>query len=242
MNYTRKDIKKVIREEVARSNMMANSQKITEGSVDKALSDHFDSGFIIISADRPCVPDFGGTCSVEEQNKQREVNAANEKEIKKDIEQAGFKYIPTHSGRTEVSRDPESEALNYNDVPMPELAFIIPAKKENSEADDHDFLDLKSLGVALIRKYGQDSFLFNPPSGTDSSAFFIGKDGGVQLRLQDVSSNELVQSYFSRLRKEPTGNSYKMMENKTFLLVPKPPKNIFESQARRGEVFVDLDE
>ncbi len=49
MNYTKKQIKNVIREEVAKNNMLANAQKLDEGSVDKALAEHFDSGFIIIS-------------------------------------------------------------------------------------------------------------------------------------------------------------------------------------------------
>ncbi len=120
---------------------------------------------------------------------------------------------------------------------MPELAFIVPAKKEKEEEDEHGFLELKALGVMLIRKYGQDSFLFNPPSSADTSAFFIGKDGGVQLRMQDANSNELVQSYFNKLRREPRS----MMEQKTFLLVPKPPKNVFEVRARSGEIFVNLD-
>jgi len=228
-------LKKLILEEYSKKKIKNNWQVLSEVSLGRVLNKYYDIGFIIISADRSCEAEKGSPCDDAGNLEQAQLNKKNEQQIRADIRAAGFAYVPTYGGYREDVVDPETGETSQVDNPEPEASFIVPAQKQSQRgSEDHE--DLKRLGAQLSQKYNQDSFLYKPPNSLDKKAYYVTKDGEVDMTFDDVVPNDLSQIYFTRLRKAKTDRRFSMTENIYF--VPQAPSSVSEARRRRGEIFI----
>jgi hypothetical protein len=168
---------------------------LNESTLSRLISKYMDIGFIIISADRTCEAESGRDCSEAEERQQEKINKENEERIKEDIRNAGFGFVPTYGGyREERGINKETGKKEYVDTDAPENSFIIPSKEGNDQ-------DLKNLGIQLSRKYNQDSFLLKEPSSVGNNAYFITKEGEVDMTFNDIAIDDLEQEYYTMFRK-----------------------------------------
>lgn len=230
-------LKNIISEELCKRNVRNNWQSLSEASLHRVLSKYYELGFIIISAERSCEAEQGRKCTEEEANAQTEINRKSEHQIKKDIQAAGFGFIPSYGGFREEVINPETGEVHLVDNPKPEASFIIPAQKSAQATPTEDYLQLKNLGMQLSQKYNQDSFLYKPPNKADSKAYYITKDGEVDMTFDDVVANDLAQIYFTKLRKSKTDRRFSLTES-FVLWIPSPPRNFSEARKRWGEIFI----
>lgn len=220
--------------------ILNETQILTEASLARVLTKYFDIGFIALSADRSCEAEKGGDCTPEDKQAQEQRNTQNENEIRKDIRNAGFGFIPTYGGFRELIVDPDTGKEAYMDNPNPEMSFIVPAKKAASTEDRKDYEELKNLGVQLAKKYNQDSFLYKPPTNIDKKAYFITKTGDIDMEFENVKPNDLTQIYFTQLRKGKK-DRFSLTEGKDIrfvVYVPKPPVDVSAARRRYGEIFL----
>lgn len=239
---TKTQLKQIVSEELSKFKFRNSLQRISESSLSRILQNHYDIGFIIISANRSCEAERGRECTPAEEKEQEAANIKNEKEIRSEIRNAGFGYIPVWGGFKEKVLDPETGAESFVDNPKQEPSFIVPAKKVGTDKTRSDYEALKELGKSLSVKYHQDSFLYKPPKAVDSAAYFITKTGDIDMKFDDVTVNDLSQIYFTKFRKKKektTTRRFSLVAENTFYLA-KPPKDLSEARSRFGEVFYRL--
>lgn len=239
MKLDLKSLTKLILEEKEKQDIFLKYQVLTEASLARVLGKYFDTGFIVISADRTCEAEKGSPCDAKELHQQALLNKQNEVEIRNDLRAAGFGFIPTLGGyRERVIDDQGNEKLIDN--PTPEKSFVIPAVKSASH-EIRDYQDLKELGITMSKKYNQDSFLYKPPNNVDKKAYYITKDGNVDMTFNHVSADNMQQIYFTKLRKKAK-RRFTMTENKMpIYFIPKSPGSVAEARNRYGEIFIRLE-
>ena len=94
--------------------------------------------------------------------------------------------------------------------------------------------------MQLSAKYNQDSFFFKPPNAESTDAYYLKRDGSIDMTFHDFKFGDLEQEYYTQLAKGPE----KRQPDKRFsalmesMLVPVPPRNATEARSRRGEFFV----
>lgn len=215
-------------------------QTLSEATLARVISKYFDLGFIIVSSDRSFEADHGRKGTEEEIVAQRDKNKKNEKQIRKDIATAGFGFVPTYGGFREEVVDAQGNK-KLVDNPEPEKSFIIPAQKVGT-SKKADYKGLYRLGIALAKKYNQDSFFYKPPQDVTERSFYIDKTGKKDMTFDDVTVNDLEQIYFSRLRKANPDRRFTFLEeNKKFILyIPKSPATVAEARKRYGEIFIRI--
>ena len=160
MNWKKIDKKKVVK----------------ETSLNRLLNKHTDNGYVMISA---CRHDWS-----EDPLENREMNNIKTKELKSDISDAGYQYIPVQCGFIE---DDGTEVI--------EQSFIIVNYKNRSN-DTGDFNELKELAIALCGKYNQDSVLVVAPGAKPQ---YITRTGDVDMEFNDVSIRNNAEKYFTRI-------------------------------------------
>lgn len=201
---------------------------LSESSMSRIISKYFDIGFIIISASRDCETIKGSLCDEEELLKQIKINRLNDKQLKSDLRQSKFGYLPVFGGFKE--KNPETGELV--DTPMPELSYIITSKTHK----DTDNNKLKQLGLKLIKKYNQDSFLYKPPNSLDQNAYWIDQSGKIDMTFEGpVEPDDLTQQFYTQLRKG-TKRRFTFTEGMIFW-IPLPPAGVDIARRRYGEQF-----
>jgi hypothetical protein len=175
-------------------------QTITETSLGRIMTRHWDNGFIVISANRSAEAELGRTPTPEEEAEQHKRNVENTASLKALIKAAGFGYIPVLGGFKEKVIDPDTGKEHLVDTPKPELSFIVPAGGDGITSTE----SLKALGQELAKKFNQDSFLYKPSTLESEKAFYITKDGNVDMEFSgEVVPNDLEQAYYTQLIKKP---------------------------------------
>lgn len=232
-------IENVVNEEVERINILGKNTVLNEASFARVVTTYFDTGFIVITADRSCEAETGRKCSEEEEKQQSLKNKENEKKIEKMIRSAGFGYLPTYGGFKEkvVDKDGNEKLV---DSPNVEKSFIVPSIRVASYKKRNDYESLKNLGTQLATEFNQDSFLYKPPSEVDTNAYYIDKTGKVDMTFKDVTANDLGQIYFTQMRKMNPNRRFTMIER--IYLIPKPPNSTSEARNRYGEFFHRFEE
>jgi len=213
----------------------SNLIKIDETSLNRILSKHFKDGFIIITSERSEITD------PEESNKRF-------KQLKIDITNAGYSYIPVWGGFTETN----PETGEKYDNPSLERALIVPNHKVNANEPYEDDSKLYDLGIRLTNKYNQECFLYKPQENNknkDTRARFVDGNGNVIATFDSVSINDLTQKYFTKISKTPkkikpdekirkTDKRFSFIEENNEIYFHKPPKNATEAYERFGEQFL----
>lgn len=186
--------------------------KINEMNLNRLLNKHTDNGYVMVSA---CRND-----NSDDPVENRRMNNVKTKELKQDIYDSGFQYIPVQGGYHELNSDEESV----------EQSFIIVNYKRGSNEPVEDFSELKAIAIDLCEKYRQDSVLIVEPGKKPT---YYKKDGSVDFELNGhVSVRDNAQEYFTRLGK---GRAF------TFLSEAEQPHTIMgcASRAAQGEIFIN---
>jgi hypothetical protein len=241
----KKTIEGMIQEEIDKQLKLAEikrtHQMVTEGGLSRVLGEYFNLGFIIISSDRTCESELNKDCSEKEKFAQLEKNRRNEKQLKIDIRDAKFGFLPVYGGYKEKREDADGNKTEV-DTPFPEHSFIIPMQQV---ASSHPYKgpseDLKQLGISLAKKYNQECFLYKPPkSESGNTAYFISQDGEITMKFDGVTVNDLLQSFYTQLRKRGRGRFSFTETKKLVLYIPKSPNGMGEAVKRYGEIFYRL--
>lgn len=210
---------------------------INEANAKSLITKHSDNGFIVIS---PCrgYSDFGLDANVH-QNKQKlaEINNKRIKECIKLIKESGYSYTPVYGGFIE-NQGTENEENVY------ERSFIIYNNVRGGGSDFMNFEDLYKFGLALAKKYNQDSFLIKAPNENPK---YITQDGTVDMEFSgnNIKFNDLSQGYFTDLHKN-THKSGDISNNKPTRFsyvesyINPSPQCYSEAHVRylNGEIFI----
>lgn len=247
MKLTRAGLKEIVTEVLSERKVFRTSscsysmQRLDETTMTALQGKYMDAGFIVITPDRTCQAElglpYGEPCPDGEQEKQDEINQANREQMKQEIRAAGFGFTPVLGGYKEKLVDPKTGEESRVDTDEPEHGFLIMARPDTAGATIDD---LKQLGISLAGKYNQDSFFFKPPSSESPDAFYLKRDGSIDMEFKDFKFSDLEQEYYTQLAK----GSEKHHPHKRFSAIsesmyfPIPPRNATEARNRRGEFFV----
>ena len=161
---------------------------LTETNVERMLSKHKDAGYIVLSAYR-------------NSNTEQENNIAT-KQLKKDINNSGFSFIPVWGAYAEA---PEGDG--EKPPVQTEKSFIITNFPKGSSTPNETTDELFEVGKDLTNKYNQDSFLYVPSEGSklytgDDLAYWIDRNGKiVDEPFKSVSPTKDADEFFSRISK-----------------------------------------
>ena len=247
MNLTSKRLKELIGEVLKESAIFKTSKssyfmhRLDETTMTGLQGKYMDAGFIVITPDRTCQAElglaYGEPCPPEAVQDQAKINQINRESMKQEIRQSGFGYTPVMGGYKEKLVDPDTGAESRVDTNEPESGFLIMAQPGRPSLGIDN---LKELGMQLAAKYNQDSFFFKPPNAESTDAFYLKRDGSIDMTFNNFKFGDLEQEFYTQLAKGPE----KRQPEKRFsaimesMLVPLPPKNATEARMRRGEFFV----
>ena len=152
-----------------------------ETSLTRLLGKHTNNGYVIISA---CRHDW----DKEDELKNRKMNNIKTKELKQDIYDSGFQYIPVKDGFREKG----------SDEPVVEDSFVVVVNfKRKSSESESDMSELKELALDWCGKYNQDSVLVVEPGKNPT---YYTKNGDVDMEFSGkVDARQMVDAYFTRL-------------------------------------------
>jgi len=153
---------------------------VNEIGLNRLFNKHTENGYVMVSA---CRHDWSEDDEVEN----REINNIKTKELKEDIQKAGYQYIPVQGGFVE---DDGTEVV--------EKSFLIVnfRNKAGKGEPAGDFSNLKELAISLCGKYNQDSVLVVEPGGKPT---YYTRDGKVDGQFDSVSVRNAAQMYFTRI-------------------------------------------
>jgi hypothetical protein len=158
-----------------------NIKLIDESSLNRLLSKHYKDGFIIVTSYR------GGGEKTDKENKE------DFNELKQIVRGKGYSFIPVYGGFIENYGEEDEREVR-------EPALLIPNQKVATHKSYENDGELFKMGVELINKYNQDSFLHKKP-GEENIAQYINKSGNIDMTFKDKSVNDLTQVYFTDLAK-----------------------------------------
>jgi hypothetical protein len=220
---------------------------LNETAFSRIVTDYGDRGYIILTSERSCEAELGlpagKECSEEDAAIQDKVNRENMEQFLSDVRAAGFGYIPALGGYKEdlidpktgePVRDEEGEIVKV-DTDKPENSVIVVARPEQGR--DHD--KLKSIGMVLADRYGQDSFFYKPPDDIDEGAYWIKPDGSVDMKFDTFTINDLKQQFYTQMARGPRHRFTALDERKEVIFrVRTSPTSAAEARNRYGEIFM----
>ncbi len=216
------DIKNIISNVVDNHIKGINDLQLVESSLNRLLTKHYSDGFIIVTSYR------ADEKSIEQNNK-------DFAELKKLVVSKGYSFIPVYGGFIE-NKDTDTERE------VREPALIIPNHKVGSTKEYDDDKGLYNLGLELIKRYNQDSFLYKP-KGDSSESYYIDKTGNVDMTFNNKSINDLTNIYFTDLSKKFGGKNNKTSKRFTFtenLYLKQSPVDLNSAKSRYGEQFFKI--
>ena len=163
-------------------NILSNNKEprlLTEATINRILTKHSDSGFIIVSANRT--------------DKTKKENDKNTKSLIADIRKSGYSYFPVYGGY----KGTDGMVDKY------EPSFFITNYKGKTLQDNFD--ELFDLAVELCNKYNQDSVLVKAPNDVPKYIDRNGEVVGKEKQNDKVSINRIEQKYFTALYKKDNG-------------------------------------
>lgn len=199
---------------------MDGIKRIDEVTIKRLLSKHFTDGFIIITADKSYIDD-------------KKIADQRFKELKNDIVNAGYSFIPVWGGYAETKANGEK-------VECFEQGIIVPNQKVGRMEVEFDEDKLKEIGIQLSIKYDQETFLYKP-KGLERKAYWIDRNGAIDSTFNDVTVNDLTQQFFTKLH---NSKSF-LKKHSQFSLVKEiylnnAPNSLREAYKRYGEQFFRL--
>lgn len=193
---------------------------LDEMSLNRLFTKHFRDGFIIITADKSYISD-------------PRVAKDRYKKLEYDIVNAGYGYVPVWGGYKEINPLTGSKY----DAASFEMGLLVPNHKVGNSDQPHETDQLPELGKRLAQKYDQESFLYKP-QGEEKKAYWIDRNGNVDMEFTDVSVNDLAQEFFTKLKH--VRNQQKADRRFTFvneIYINKAPYTASEAYSRFGEQF-----
>ena len=204
-----------------RKGLVITMKSINETSLNRLFNTHTENGYAMVSACRndwcPYKDETDKKKRKELEVRNRQMNNKKTEELKSDIYDFGFQYIPVKGGFIEKS----------SGVPKEEQSFIIVNFKRGSKVAESDVSELKALAIDLCEKYNQDSVLV-VESGKNPT--YYKKDGSVDFELgSNKSVRDNAQDFFTRLG---GGRQFTFIES-----VEQPHTlNGYRSRASKGEI------
>ena len=193
-------------------------KKANETTINRLLNKHTDSGYVMVSACRnDWVPHDEGDAAGEKKN--QEMNNRKTEELKQDIYDSGFQYIPVRGGFIEQSTG----------VPKEEDSFIIVNYKRRTNVPETSMNELKEIAIDLCGKYNQDSVLVVEPGKNPT---YYRRDGSIDFEFDgSLTVRDNAQQFYTRLGK---GRKF------TFIEALEQPHTMNGAISRtcRGEVVV----
>lgn len=162
-------------------NILSNNKEprlLTEATINRILTKHSDSGFIIVSANRT--------------DKTKKENDKNTKSLIADIRKSGYSYFQVYGG----CKGMDGIVDKY------EPSFFITNYKGKTLQDNFD--DLFDLAVKICNKYDQDSVSVKAPNDVPKYIDRNGEVVGKEKQNDKVSINRIEQEYFTALYKKDT--------------------------------------
>lgn len=246
MKLTNKVLKKLIQEVLSEEAVFRTSkssyamQRLDETTMTALQGKYMKSGFIVITSDRTCQAElglpYGSPCPPEAEAEQEVKNQQNREAMKQEIRAAGFGFTPVIGGYKEKLVDPKTGKESRVDTDKPEHGFLVMAQPGRPGLEIED---LKNLAMELSNKYNQDVFFLKPPDSETTDAYYLKRDGSVDMTFTDFKFGDLNQEYYTQLGKgsekhHPKKRFTGIMES---MMVPRPPSNATEARLRRGEIF-----
>lgn len=213
----------------------SNVISINETNARRMLDRHGESGYIVISPCRGC-DDFG--ISKTDPNWKIQLKNANQPRIRefvKDLKATGYSYTPVYGGFIENFGTDNAENVY-------ERSFMVYANRKGQA--DVDLKGLYDFGLAMAKKFNQDSFLFKAPGEKPK---YITKNGETDMEFDgDAAFNDFAQEYFTDLHKNSEKHAGKedgRPTRFTFLeAYVNPTSGNVAARAPRhykGEIFID---
>ena len=183
----------------------SNVRFVNETSLGRLFGKHTDSGYVIVSA---CRSDWS-----DDELENRQINNTKTNDLKDDIQDKGWQYIPVKGGfiedNTEVVQD----------------SFLVVNYKRKKNTPEQDFGKLKDFATEMCGKYNQDSVLVVAPN--ENPTYFT-RTGDIDASFTGLSVRDSVQKYFTRLG---SGRSFSFIES-----VQPGTINGLRSREMRGEI------
>lgn len=163
-------------------------EKANETTINRLLNKHTDSGYVMVSACRnDWVPHAEGDATGEKKN--QEMNNRKTEELKQDIYDSGFQYIPVRGGFIEQSTG----------IPKEEDSFIIVNYKRRTNRPEASMNELTEIAVDLCGKYNQDSVLVVEPGKNPT---YYRRDGSIDFEFNgSLTVRDNAQQFYTRLGK-----------------------------------------
>jgi hypothetical protein len=205
--------------------LMEGTQYLVESSLNRILDTHTRNGYIIITSY------WGGGEKSDQQNK------SDFAQIKQDVRGYGFSYVPVFGGFVEDIGEPTEREVR-------EPALFVPNYKVATNKPYDDDSLIRNMGIELSKKYNQDSFLYKPRDG--EKAYYIDKNGNVDMTFNNKTVNDLTQIYFTDLAKshhakgkndKGFGKSTKRYSFTENIYLSKSPVDLNDAKKRYGELF-----
>jgi len=198
-------------------------QRLDESSLNSLFNKHFHDGFIIITS-------YRGDKSTTENKKSFE-------QLKSIIKSNNYSFIPVYGGFIENLGTPQQKEVR-------EPALLVPNHEIASVKPKNDINKLKQIGLELVKKFNQDSYLFKP-NDSDKS-YYITQTGSIDITFTGKSVNDLTKIYFTDLSKSFSKKKKQMDKTtKRFTLeaiyINPSPKTVSEAHSRYGEQFFNLN-
>lgn len=198
---------------------MENLNLITEMSLNRLFTKHFKDGFIIITTDKSFIDD---------------PLIANSRytELRKDIVDSRHSFVPLWGSYSQIN----PETGNKYDATSFEQGILVSNQKVGTIDKPYETDQLPELGKRLSAKYHQESFLYKPMG--EEKAYWINKNGAVEYEFGNVTVNDLVQEFFTKLNR--VKDNPKLDRRFTFLneiYINQAPDSLSEAYNRYGEQY-----
>jgi hypothetical protein len=209
---------------------------LSEATLNRVMGVHFQTGFIIITA-------FRDYRDISE-------NFALFKELKNDIANAHYGFIPVYGGYQETDKDTGEL------VEVEEPSLLVPNRDWDRGQKPREDDNLKEFGTMLCGKYDQESFMYKP-KGSDDTAYFVDRNGKVVESMFTTTINDATRKYFTKLhnnknredRRFTTLTQYDDPKKekpeytgRSIFKFNRKPANVSEAVTRRGELFYNFKE
>ena len=220
-------------------------QLLSETSIYRLVTAYMEDGFIIVSADRSCEAESGAKkCTEEQVARQDHLNRENRNKLKQVLRRSGFGYVPTLGGFKEKLTDPETGKAVIDpetgdpvlvDTEFPERSFVVHSRKGDKGRSPEE---LRQLGLDIANQFNQDSILYKPPNAVDPKAYYLTRNGEVDMVFEDLTVEDLDQIFYTQLAKGTQRRYSHIPENyERAYYIPKPPNGMQEAVKRYGETF-----
>ena len=150
---------------------------ISEVSFSRMVDFHAKNGYIMVSASRS-------------ENSDTE-NKKLDKQLKKDIQTAGWTYTPIFGGFVETNKE-TGEKTN-----VVERSFIV---YNHNKDESKDFASLQKFAIEMCKKYKQEAVLVADP--TSKTVAYYDEDGEKTFDLsKNISVRNSIKEFFSTLNR-----------------------------------------